>query len=286
MSNTNTCIITGANGFIGSRINRYFKEQKWNVYELRHKITDNACSNNTIPFSLKKGIIEDKRIYGANILIHCAYDFKLTRWEEIYLTNVKGSIRLFESALKSGVKNIIFISSMSAFSGCKSLYGKAKLEIEKEAFKLGITVVRPGLVYGSNPGGVFGALEKLVSITNIIPKFNKNKQILYLVHEEDLCKAIFQLSLEQPVIAEPIIIASNTGIDFYDLIKIIARKKGKHIIFIPVPWKLIWITIKISEILGLNIGFRSDSFISLLNQNTKPNFEPAKSMGIICREII
>ena len=76
-------------------------------------------------------------------LVHCAYDFKPLRWDEIRAVNVEGARKLFPAARAAGVEKIICISSISAYDGCRSLYGKAKLEIEKIALDNGALVIRP-----------------------------------------------------------------------------------------------------------------------------------------------
>jgi len=89
------------------------------------------------------------------------------------------------------VDKIIFLSSISAFEGCRSLYGKAKLEIEKVAADLGATIIRPGLVYGSErPGGMYGSLQRVVARFPIMPLIGSGKHLQYLVHEDDLCELL------------------------------------------------------------------------------------------------
>ena len=76
--------------------------------------------------------------------MHCAYDFSLLRREDINHVNVAGSERLFAAAHEAGIGTLVYTSSISAFEGCRSLYGKAKLEIERRAGAYGALVIRPG----------------------------------------------------------------------------------------------------------------------------------------------
>ena len=122
--------------------------------------------------------------------MHCAYDFKPLRREEIRAVNVKGSRKLFQAARAADVGKIICISSISAYDGCCSLYGRAKLEIEKIALENGALVIRPGLVYGSGPGGMFGKLTTQVRKSSVIPMIGDGSQIQFLVHNGDLCAFI------------------------------------------------------------------------------------------------
>ncbi len=123
---------------------------------------------------------------GVTALVHCAYDFTPLTWEELAAVNIEGSKKVIQAAKAAKVPKIIFISSISAFDGCRSLYGKAKLEIEKFALANGALVVRPGLVYGGVAGGMFGKLAQQVSKSAIIPMIGNGSQIQFLVHNEDL----------------------------------------------------------------------------------------------------
>ena len=70
-----------------------------------------------------------------------------------------GSQKVLAAARDARVKSVVLISSLSAFEGCRSLYGKAKMETEAFARSIGALIVRPGLVYSDNPGGMFGRVQ-------------------------------------------------------------------------------------------------------------------------------
>jgi hypothetical protein len=76
--------------------------------------------------------------------------------------------------------------ALSAFAGCRSLYGKAKMEIEAFARSSRGVVIRPGLVYSDNPGGMFGRLVRQVRSARFIPIIWGGRQTQYLLHDEDL----------------------------------------------------------------------------------------------------
>ena len=179
----------------------------------------------------------------------------------------------FEAARAAGVGKIIFISSISAFDGCRSLYGKAKLEIEKIALENGALVIRPGLVYGSGPGGMFGKLAAQVRKSSVIPLIGDGSQIQFLVHHEDLCAFIENFAAGKIEIAPQILTAANEQPwPFKQLLLEIARALGKKLKFIPLPWRLVWAGLKSAELCGLKLNFRSDSLVSLMHQNPSPDF--------------
>ena len=277
-------LVTGANGYVGSRVVEYLREQAYTVYELRHRISDEQNEfifSYTLEEEVRESIFEN-----VDVLIHCAYDFRWTKWEDIKRVNVDGSIRLLKAAKKNGVKRIVYISTISAFEGCKSLYGQAKMQVEQVASDLGGAIVRPGLVYGKETQGMVGALNKGISISKILPLVGKGDYIQYLAYDEDLCQLILKLSQEKTVPNQPVIAASPNKKTFQEILHILAKMHNKKILFIPIPWRFMWLGLKLCEILGIKLGFRSDSLVSLVNQDPQPNFENILRMDIHFREFI
>ncbi len=278
------CAVTGTSGYLGSRLSRALRKGGWTVYELSRQGSE--TSEFSVPFSFIQGaprnFFKEKRI---NALVHCAYDFRLTNWADILEHNVKGSIRLMETARDEGVEKIIFISTISAFEGCKSHYGKAKLKIEKEALRLGAIVVRPGLIYGDESGGMIGAMIKAVKASPIVPLVGSGKQLLHLVHEDDLAALVRRLlSEDEADIHAPIIGASEKARTFKEIVTALAAVNQRRIRLLPVPWGLLWGLLKVSEAVGLKPGFRSDSVISLLNQDPHPEFGETRKTGVFFRD--
>lgn len=208
---------------------------------------------------------------GIDALVHCAYDFRLTQWGKIQKVNVEGSTRLLECAKEHGVTSGVFISSLSCFENCRSLYGKAKLLIEAEALRLGFGVVRPGLVWGKEPGGMMGALLKVAAKGRFIPLIGDGSFPQYLVHEEDLARLVFALCQQAPP-ARAISAANGEGNSLRSLLEKVALEHGRKPFFIPVPWQLIYAGLKTLELFHLPTPFRSDSLIGFVFQNPSPDF--------------
>src|SRR5882672_1185057 len=129
MSDKNLCAITGSNGYVGGCVRNYFTTRGWEILELARQPKSNSRA---IKFRLGDDI-SPQLPSGVTAFVHCAYDFKPLRWNEIVAVNVDGSRKVLKAARAAKIPKIIFISSISAFDGCRSLYGKAKLEIEKIA---------------------------------------------------------------------------------------------------------------------------------------------------------
>jgi nucleoside-diphosphate-sugar epimerase len=279
------CIISGTSGFVGSHIKSYFLKNEWEVYELKHTVQNGNASNKyLIPYSLGDKV--DSKIFDdVQAFIHCAYDFKQAKWKDIFNVNVNGSIELLKAGKSAGIEKIIFISSIAAFDDCKSMYGRAKLEIEKEALKIGATIIRPGLVYGQNPGGMFGTLNKVTSVLPVIPVIGNGKNVMFLIHITDLCKLVYKLATgEIKSFLNPIIAAHEQGKTFREMLSILLNSKNKKAFYIPIPYSLVFAMLKVAEGLGLQIRFRSDSLISMMNYDPNPKFDLELSRNIQLRD--
>ncbi len=280
MSDKKICAITGSNGYVGGCLKRHFAARGWEIRELTRQP---KSGSNSIPFHLGAEI-SPSLLAGVDALVHCAYDFKPLRWDEIRAVNVAGTKKLFQAAQAAGIQKTICISTISAYEGCRSLYGRAKLEIEKIALEDGALVVRPGLVYGSGPGGMFGKLTAQIRQSSVIPMIGDGSQIQFLVHEEDLSAFIERFARGEIKLAPSIFTAAHEQPwPFKQLLLEIARALGRRPKFIPLPWRLVWAGLKSAELCGVRLNFRSDSLVSLMYQNPRPDFTQNVAVGLICR---
>ena len=110
---------------MGGRLKAHLQRRGWRIIEWTRQP---APGSNGVPFQLGQ-TIDPHSLTGVGALVHCAYDFAPSRWKEIETINITGSERLFQAARAAGVAKIVCISSLSAFAGCRSLYGKAKLRV-------------------------------------------------------------------------------------------------------------------------------------------------------------
>lgn len=271
------CLLTGANGYLGGLIVLRLKAAGWSVTPLVRNPKPGE-----IEFSLD-GNIDAAALAGADALIHCAYDFRPIAWRDIVATNVEGSARLFRAAREAGVKRIVLISTISAFDGCKSNYGRAKLRIEAVAREAGAAIIRPALIYGASPGAMFGRLVAQVRTAALVPMPGDGRQMMYTVHEDDLTNAILRAVEIEAAPQIPVTVAHETPTAFRDIMQAIGARLGRKVTPLPVPWRAMWLGLRGAEMLRLPIGLRSDSLISLVNQDTAPHLNAERELGVRCR---
>ncbi len=274
-----TCFVSGTSGYLGSRIKSALQRRGWRVVELTRRP---SSGSKAVQFQLGTDL-PSSTLAGAHALVHCAYDFTPLSWPNIHRVNVAGSERLLRAAHEAGVENLIYISSISAFEGCRSLYGRAKLATERAVQPLGATVIRPGLIWGELPGAMFKRLVDQVEHARMLPLLGGGSQIQHLVHEQDLVGLICGWAERSALRGVPITIAHEQPWTLRQILEEIARANGKRMSFLPVPWRLVWLITKTAELCGVRLPFRSDSVISLMNQNPTPSFAPQRDLNLVCR---
>ena len=77
--------------------------------------------------------------------------------------------------------------------------------------------------------------------------------------------------------------AHDQGWTFRGILEKIAASKNKKVRFLPIPWRLLWLALKTAETLHAPIKFRSDSVVSLVNQNPHPSFNELALTGVTPR---
>jgi len=165
---------------------------------------------------------------------------------------------------------MVFISSMAAFAGCRSDHGRTKLEVEAAVTDRGGTVVRPGLLYSQNAGGLFSTLEGLIRRSPILPVVGGAVK-MPLLHIDDLTDLVCRLVLEQAASPLVVSIAYPDRIAFRRILEIIAASAGRAPAFIPIPASLVFAGLRLLEACGLSPRTGSDNLVSLLNQNPSPD---------------
>jgi nucleoside-diphosphate-sugar epimerase len=273
--------ITGATGYVGGRLARRFLAEGWQVVRLGRTA---RRTDEEIPFRLGEDV-DPEVLAGCTTLVHCAYDFAVSSPDAIHEVNVRGSERLLRAARDAGVERLIFISSVSAFEGCRSLYGQAKLRVEELVHSLGGWVIRPGLVWGENPGGLFGRLRQTVAWAPVVPIPAGGSLYQYLVHDADLGAAVWRCAASETAPnGIPVTVAHPRPWSLTQLVREVGRSLQKTRLVVPVPWQLVWLGLSTGEVLRLTTRFRADNLVSFVHQNPNPVFNAFDTLGVRCRE--
>ena len=271
--------VSGASGYLGSRICETLESHGWDVIRL---VRDpNPSDRRSRYFDLEKDV-PHQSLESVDLLIHGAYDLSLTRPSDIWRVNVEGTRRLLSAARGAGVRRLIVLSSMSAYEGTTQLYGRSKLEIERLATQYGGCSIRPGLVYAKEPRGMMGALNKIAGMWVVPVPSGDPRQ--YPVHEDDLMAVIARLSEVDALPSEPIGVAQATPVALRDLLRVLAARQGRPGHLVTVPWQALYWALRLAELAPLRMPFRADSLLGLVHPAPfVPSRELLSALGISLR---
>lgn len=254
-----TILITGAAGYIGSRLVRKYVNIGAKVIALDIKYENNHksdFSNSDVTFLTldildKKKIFEELSHYDLDYIYHLAAllnrdrDFQL--FEVMINTNVNGTYNLL-NALKDKKYSGFYFFSTSDVYGVKniapfdermnadpvSLYSLTKYLAEKVVstfsinYKKPFTILRPFLFHGPNlPDSLFlGQLQKSLE-QNCVFEMTEGEQIRDFISIDDLINKLIVLTKYEGFNNEIVNICSGKGIKIKDLAISYADSCGK-----------------------------------------------------------
>jgi len=263
--------ISGSNGYLGKKIRNSLIIEGYKVIGLCR----NPKNKNDFKFALDGNLINHQffKKNKIDVFIHCAWDLANLKEDQSYKINVIGSKKIIDEAIKGGVKKNIFISSMSAYKGCRSIYGKHKLEIENYYLKKNARIIRPGLIWGDKKnGGMYKKLDDASKLPFLIPVIASRNQHIYLTYEGDMVQFIKNIVKTRKNSASINTIANQKPFTLKDIIKICQIKNKKKALLLSIPWQIVWIALKMAELFKIPAPFKSDSLIGLVKLNPKPDF--------------
>jgi nucleoside-diphosphate-sugar epimerase len=190
-------LITGANSYIGTSL------EKWlNQYPDKYSV-------DTI--DMIDGSWKEKDFARYDVVFHVAGIAHIKESKKngylYYMVNRDLAYETAQKAKSEGVKQFIFLSTMSVYgidNGVidkntperpKSAYGKSKLEAEELIEVLSddsftVAILRPPMVYGKGCKGNYPRLVKLALMTPVFPEVDNKRSMIYIDNLSEFVKQL------------------------------------------------------------------------------------------------
>jgi NADH dehydrogenase len=239
-------LITGASGFIAKHLASFLKQKGY--------LVDGVSST---------GVTSDayRRIYTCTLgnalplmsdtydwIIHSAYDHTASAE-----SNTQATLLWAESLLRQGNTRQIFLSTIGVVSGNTSMYARSKADAEKWFKEHQMYIVRPGLVVGE--GGLFAKIIKKVKTFPFLPLIDGGKQKMKLIGIEDLSVFIDTLMIdEQNASKHEYNLFYTSEPSLSELLRQLAKFYKRTILFLFIPFGLVYVLVWMIEKLHLNLG--------------------------------
>lgn len=252
--------VSGASGYVGGRILSHLRGSGIDAIALirRPAPGDRSARRYALGQPLDDGLLD-----GISTVVHAAYDTS-QRGKDIGVVNVAGSLPLLDGLAARGGR-MVMISSLSAFAGAPSLYGRAKLELEHVVLERDGVVLRLGLVFGAGAGGMFGAMTRVLAKSTFVPMVGNGRQRLFVTHDGRLATLVLEVATGQISPGGPVFAACEAPTTLRAIATQILQARGRRPTVIPFPPLLLSFGLSSAEKIGLALPFRSDSLRSLLN---------------------
>lgn len=187
-------LITGANSYIGTNVEKWLMKEPENFY--------------IETLDMKKSDWKSFDFTRFDVVFHVAgiaHVSQKRRMKDLYLSiNRDLTTNTAQKAKDSGVRHFIFMSSMIVYNSNErkivhdtepnpnNFYGLSKLEAEINLNKLidknfNVTILRPPMIYGKGSKGNFPKLIKLSKNLPIFPKYSNKRSMLYI---DNLCESV------------------------------------------------------------------------------------------------
>lgn len=267
-------LVTGANGFIGSRIVCELLNRGCEVVCLVRR-TSNIELLSGLSVSYIYGSIDNKSslVDGFNSIsgdfpeyvIHCAGVLKGRTKEDFFSINADGTKNLVEACLpyKERIRRFVYISSLAAAGPATrenprretdvpnaiGYYGQSKLageeEIRKVSSQIPMTILRPTAIYGPGDRGVYIDF-KLIS-SGIMPVVGNSEMEISVVFVDDLVRAALFVMENKNAEGETFFVSDETVYKVKEVLAEIKKSLSKKTIPLIIPDFLFFVIVVVSE---------------------------------------
>ncbi len=186
-------LVTGASGFIGSRLVRFLLEDGHRVVAAGRRPVA-GCGFVEADFSRDHAPADwAERLDGIDAVVNTVGILRESGGRTFEALHVRGPCALFEACRLAGVRRVVQVSALGADERAESAYHLSKQSADDFLLALGLdaTVVQPSLVYG--PGGASARLFTGLATLPLVPLPGQGAQPVQPVHLDDLARAIARL---------------------------------------------------------------------------------------------
>ena len=283
------CLITGANGFVGSNLARRLYDEGWEVRCLVRS-TSNLEQLAELPVERVDGSLADaesmqRAAAGVDYVFHVAGRTAAFQAQQFFEDNVGGTRRLAEACLKQTTPPTLVMVSSLAAGGTGTMkaprdedqpeepvsaYGKSKLAAEQAlasfAAELPASVVRPPMVFGRADRASLALYRSLRTLPlHLSPGMRKFP--VSLVNAADLSDAMLRIALHGERLAPPggaangarrgqgkYYVAAERHVTYGEMGQLAARAAGWRVATIPLPTPIFWVAGAIGEAVARRRG--------------------------------
>ncbi len=238
-------LVSGANGFVGSAICRTLAARGHVVLPLvrRGANLDLLPEGPDPVFGEYHDADSIRAVLAArrpDVVVHAAAIVSMGK-PDLALSvriNVEGTRTFAAEATRAGVARWVQVSSMSAHPANKSVYGGTKYLADEEvrAGAPAWTILRPSIIYGPAPRGIFHKLTRLLARLPAVPIIGPGTEDMRPVHVDDVATAVAEAIDRPGTIGGTYMLGCLEPMTSREFFRETARQvRGREPLLIPLP---------------------------------------------------
>jgi nucleoside-diphosphate-sugar epimerase len=284
MDNKDTILVTGATGYIGSRLLKKLCESGRRV---RAMVMDNdplLARLEGIECEITKGDIMAPGtlppcLKGVKTVFHLAAVVVSGNRELLHRINYEGTKNLFDAAGEAGVEHFIYVSAAAAAYKERTMYGDSKLKSEallQRQGKTKVTIIRPTLLYGAGGSRELKAyIDTLRRFPFIVPVAGMGRARKRPVWLEDIVAGL-SLVIDNPVTYGKIYnFSGGTDISMREYTRLLCQTFGINKPLMGVPIWLCKFAAAVAPLFIKNTLLRRDTILGV-TMDANFSFEEAR----------
>ena len=239
--------VTGATGFVGQRLLVDLKGEgeKGRTPVIKILSRKPHPDYETVVCDLQFEAIPEDGLDGVDTVFHLAgftHDLRdASKLEHLYRAlNVDATVRLTELAVRSGVKQFVFVSSVKAGGydeeqgSPDGMYGQTKREAELKLLDIGrqsemlVSIVRPSLVYGAGVKGNLALMRRGIK-QGWFPPIPETENRRSMIHVDDLVRALLLTAEDKRANGEIFIVTDGVPHSSREIYEAICQSVGKTV---------------------------------------------------------
>ena len=228
--------VTGITGHTGSWfLQKLIKERYSGPMRImtRQESDTSLLEKSGLNLEIARGSLEDKAFLekamdGVETILH--------------ISSILFSENIMEAALKKGVQWAILVHTTGRYSNYKSAseeYIRIEEGILKKRDRMGITILRPTMIYGSSRDRNMYKLVDYLYRHTFFPLFGDGKNLMQPVHARDLGHAYYSvLKNREKTFNREYNLPGKLPLPYRNIIEFVSRELGRKNIIVKVPLSL------------------------------------------------
>ena len=232
-------LVTGASGFIGQALVPRRASRGHEVRALARHAEALTARPGVEPMrgDLLDAASLDRAVEGMDAVVHLACATGVANEAEVRRVNVDGTRALLDATQRHGVRRFVFVSTISATRERMGPYGRTKREGEAMVAHAGLdaVIVRPSLVYGTAPVGLFATLAGYLRSLPVVPVIGSGRLELDPIHIDDVCEVLTQCVTRADVVGKTYDLLGPDRVTFNEFLARLSRELGirKPVVHVP-----------------------------------------------------